>query len=214
MSTKTDTPRPTAWPAAAQLVARWLERRERIDALFDTLPGGLRRCRARALPALGFRRGAARESAGAGIGEVDRPSAALCDAGGAVSRGVRADRGERANTPTRGRWRGLRHAVEQAKVLASAAEARLVNAVVRRAGHGAPCANSRRTGSAPAAVLAACCSHPEWLVQRWLTNFRGAEPARTLLKWNQSPAPVYARWRDRTAPAPEFLKATAWAGFV
>jgi 16S rRNA (adenine1518-N6/adenine1519-N6)-dimethyltransferase len=38
MSTKTDTPRPTAWPAAAQLVARWLERRERIDALFDVPP--------------------------------------------------------------------------------------------------------------------------------------------------------------------------------
>ena len=41
MSIKTDVPRPTAWPAAAQLVARWLERRERIDALFDTLPGKL-----------------------------------------------------------------------------------------------------------------------------------------------------------------------------
>ncbi|MGH7944840.1 MAG: hypothetical protein ACREF9_07505, partial [Opitutaceae bacterium] len=27
-----------AWPAAARLIARWLDRRERIDALLDSLP--------------------------------------------------------------------------------------------------------------------------------------------------------------------------------
>ena len=33
--------RPGGWPAAVNLIARWLERRERLDALVDTLPAGL-----------------------------------------------------------------------------------------------------------------------------------------------------------------------------
>src|SRR5437899_2953496 len=32
---------PGGWPAAVRLLARWLDRRERIDALLDTLPAGL-----------------------------------------------------------------------------------------------------------------------------------------------------------------------------
>src|ERR1051325_8389385 len=33
--------RSLSWPSAAQLVARWLDRRERIDALLDSLPSAL-----------------------------------------------------------------------------------------------------------------------------------------------------------------------------
>src|SRR4051812_44892047 len=32
--------RPDAWAAAARLVARWLDQRERIDALIETIPVG------------------------------------------------------------------------------------------------------------------------------------------------------------------------------
>jgi 16S rRNA (cytosine967-C5)-methyltransferase len=86
----------------------------------------------------------------------------------------------------------VHHAVEQAKVLASPAEARLVNAVVRKL---APRWPQRRRRSWPTAeALAVYFSHPEWLVKRWLLQF-GAEPTRQLLEWNQRPAPVYARWR-------------------
>ena len=41
MSNETISSRPTAWPAAARLIARWLERRERVDELLDTLGGSL-----------------------------------------------------------------------------------------------------------------------------------------------------------------------------
>ena len=38
MSTAPESLPSSAWPAAARLVARWLDRHERIDALLDTLP--------------------------------------------------------------------------------------------------------------------------------------------------------------------------------
>ena len=41
MSDETISSRPTAWPAAARLIARWLERRERVDELLETLGGSL-----------------------------------------------------------------------------------------------------------------------------------------------------------------------------
>lgn len=211
MSTQTDVPRLAAWPAAAQLVARWLERRERIDALFDTLPGklsGTDRARCQHL-VFGVVRHASRleQELAKLIAHPPRYAtrAVLYVAGFELieAEGEHADKGLVAKI--------VHHAVDQAKVLASPAEARLVNAVVRKlatALHAQLAPN--RLAAAP--VLAAYYSHPEWLVQRWLTNF-GAEHTRTLLMWNQSPAPVYARWRDYTAPAPEFLKATAWIGF-
>lgn len=211
MSEKTDSTRPTAWPAAAQLVARWLERRERIDVLFDTLPGkltGAERARCQHL-VFGVVRHASRLETELAKLIAHPPRYAtrsvLYLAGFELieAEGEHADKGLVAKI--------VHHAVDQAKVLASAAEARLVNAVVRKL------ATALHTQLAPnrlaaADVLAAYFSHPEWLVKRWLTNY-GAEHARTLLKWNQSPPPVYARWRDRSSPAPEFLKATAWAGF-
>ena len=37
-ATKPDVSVPAAWPEAARLLARWLDRRERIDVLLDSLP--------------------------------------------------------------------------------------------------------------------------------------------------------------------------------
>lgn len=104
----------------------------------------------------------------------------------------------------------VHHAVEQTKKLASPAEARLVNAVVRKM---APSmAEGPPAKLATAEALAEYFSHPEWLVSRWLLQF-GAEDTRKLLEWNQSPARAYARWRDRESPPPDFFKATDWEGF-
>src|SRR5882672_644037 len=41
MSGATDLPRSAAWPAAARLIGRWLERSERLDALLEALPPDL-----------------------------------------------------------------------------------------------------------------------------------------------------------------------------
>jgi 16S rRNA (cytosine967-C5)-methyltransferase len=105
----------------------------------------------------------------------------------------------------------VHHAVERTKELASPAEARLVNAVVRKiAGRFAEANEPPRLTTAPA--LAEWFSHPEWLVTRWLRQF-GAAGTRALLEWNQQPAPVHARWRSME-PAPEWLKPTKWEGFL
>jgi 16S rRNA (cytosine967-C5)-methyltransferase len=105
----------------------------------------------------------------------------------------------------------VHHAVERTKELASPAEARLVNAVVRKLATILP-AQKAPGAIAPAEALAHYFSHPEWLVKRWLADF-GAAPTRKLLEWNQSPAPLYARWRDASRPAPEWLQPTEWKGF-
>ena len=211
MSHPNESSRLTAWPAAAQLVARWLERRERIDALFETLPGklaGPERARCQHL-VFGVVRHASRLEGELAklIAHPPRYStrSVLYLAGFELieAEGEHADKGLVAKI--------VHHAVDQAKQLASAAEARLVNAVVRKlaiALH-AQLAPNRLAASD---VLASYYSHPEWIVKRWLTNF-GAEHTRALLKWNQSPAPVYARWRDWAAAPPDWLKATPWNGF-
>jgi len=99
-------------------------------------------------------------------------------------------------------------------MVASKAEAGLVNAVVRKLA--AVLAVPPPPKLATAEVLAEYFSHPEWLVKRWLVDF-GAGPTRQLLEWNQQPATVYARWRANFAnpeePPPSFLKPTPWPGF-
>lgn len=211
MSDSSPTTHSAAWPAAAQLVARWLERRERIDALFDTLPGklaGAERARCQHL-VFGVVRHASRleQALAKLIAHPPRYStrAVLFIAGFELieAEGEHADKGMVAKI--------VHHAVDQAKLLSSPAEARLVNAVVRKL------ATALHTQLAPnrlaaAEVLGEYYSHPAWLVKRWLTDF-GAEHTRRLLKWNQTPAPVYARWRDASGPAPAWLKSTAWKGF-
>lgn len=201
----------TPWSYAVKLLTHWLEAGERADSLLDQLPKtftGQDRSRCQSLLF-----GAIRH-----FGRLDQQINAL------VSRPPRArlraillvagfellEGGDEGHLP-----RVVHHAVEQAKTLASPPEARLVNAVVRKL---APALAAQTVPSKLAAAeeLATYYSHPEWLVQRWLTQF-GAPSTRSLLEWNQTPAPVFARWRrlDRE-PSEEELAAllpTQWKNF-
>jgi 16S rRNA (cytosine967-C5)-methyltransferase len=198
----------SAWPAAVRLVARWLDRRERIDLLMEGLPPGLE----------GHERGRCQHLVFGVVRHFGRIDSALC---GLIAHPPRfvtrailyvagfelleppADDGHQA--------RIVHHAVERTKEMSSPAEARLVNAVVRKMA--AILMAERAPGPvAPAGALAAYFSHPEWLVGRWLAEF-GAVVTRSLLEWNQSPGPLYARWRDPAAPAPGWLQPSPWGGF-
>ncbi|HVU23709.1 MAG TPA: RsmB/NOP family class I SAM-dependent RNA methyltransferase [Opitutus sp.] len=213
---------PDAWSAAARLVARWLDRGERVDALLDTpgaLPAGVERARCQHL-VYGVIRHYGRIDAALARLVSHRPRfathAALLLAGFEL---LEAGAGEDATAQVA---KIVHHAVEQTKRLASPAEARLVNAVTRKL---APAlATPPPPKLAPADVLAEYFSHPAWLVRSWLAQF-GAEATRALLEWNQRPAPVYGRWRGSfakaaegggapaTAAPPEWLKPAAWDGF-
>jgi len=200
-----------SWPAAVRLIARWLDLRERIDVLMESLPPGMagaERARCQHL-VFGVVRHFGRIESVLGRLVAHPPRfvtrAVLYTAAfeliEASSEG--ADSGQPA--------RIVHHAVERTKELASPAEARLVNAVVRKMASILP--GQRAPGPIAAAEdLADYFSHPAWLVRRWLAAF-GAGPTRSLLEWNQSPAPLYARWRDSSRPAPEWLQASQWSGF-
>jgi 16S rRNA (cytosine967-C5)-methyltransferase len=210
MSALPDTPRLAAWPTATRLIGRWLERSERLDALLDTLPSdltGAERARCQHL-VFGVVRHFGRLEAAlnrlvahpprfstrgvlfvAGFELIDAAEKMVAD--GIVAKIVH-------------------HAVEQTKTLASPAEARLVNAVVRKLA-----ANLTRVppmAGADPAQLAEYFSHPEWLVRSWLAQF-GPGSTRALLEWNQQPAKVYARWRAMNEVPPAILKPAKWAGF-
>lgn len=197
-----------AWPTAARLTARWLERRERVDALLDTLPrtlAGPDRARCQHL-VLGVVRHFGRIEAALNrlIAHPPRFStrAVLFIAGFELI--------EAASDGDAGRVAKIvHHAVEQTKALASPAEARLVNAVVRKLapdlGRPAPVLN------VSAEELGEHFSHPAWLLRNWLAQF-GPEATRQLLEWNQRPAPVHARWRAEGQPPPDFLKPTERPG--
>jgi 16S rRNA (cytosine967-C5)-methyltransferase len=202
--------RPAAWGAAARLIARWLDQGERIDALLETLPpalGGAERARCQHL-VLGVVRHFGRVETALQRLVAHPPRfttrAVLCVASYELIEAASdaADTGRVAKI--------VHHAVEQTKFLASPAEARLVNAVVRKLVPAmlapAPAAD------APAAQLAEYFSHPEWLVRGWVRQY-GLAATRSLLEWNQRPATVYARWRDAGTAVPAFLKSTPWSGF-
>ena len=214
-----------AWAAAARLVSRWLDRHQRVDELFEALPPGMigaDRARCQHL-VFGVVRHFGRLDA-----ELKRlvahpprfeTRAVLLLAGfeliEAQARGNPDGVGEDKEKDKAG-GEGLtakivHHAVEQAKTLASPAEARLVNAVVRKLA--VALVKSPPPKLADAAVLAEYFSHPEWLVRRWLTQ-AGADATRRLLEWNQQPATVYARWRGPEGSAPpDWFKPTPWPGF-
>lgn len=187
----------SGWTTAVHLTERWLARKERVDSLLEQLTPGLpaqERARAQHL-FFGVVRWASRlEAALAGL-MVRAPRtklhAVLLVTGFELWEG-----GPEATAKV------VHHAVEKAKAVASPAEARLVNAVARKlAGRLA------EEPGTPADEFA----HPDWLVAR-LTRLFGAEATRKLLEWNQTPAPVYARWRS-PAPVPGFLTPTRWPGF-
>ena len=79
----------------------------------------------------------------------------------------------------------------------------LVNAVLRRALR----EKEQLLAARDAAPLAIRCSHPEWLVQRWIKQL-GEAGASALCEWNQLPAPLYVRINQlRPKPAPfEFVE--------
>jgi 16S rRNA (cytosine967-C5)-methyltransferase len=194
------------WPAAVERVARWLDRRERVDVLMEELPDGLtgpERARCQHL-VYGVIRHAGRIEAELGRLIAHPPRfvtrAVLFVAGFELIEAADdpADPGRAA--------RIVHHAVGQAKELASPAEARLVNAVARKL------AAVLAAAPDPAAGWAEAASHPEWLVRRWLATF-GPDATRALLEWNQRPAPVYARWREPARPRPDWLVASGWDGF-
>ena len=215
-----------AWPVAISLLERWLQRGERVDALLESAGrrapdvwSGEERARCQHV-LFGAVRHYGRINA-AVTALVERPPRArlravllvagfeLLEAGMAPS-----DEGQAA--------RIVHHAVDQAKTLLSPAEARLVNAVLRRLGEAAVVGAAPPAAGAGAAELACFFSHPDWLVRRWLAQF-GAEATHRLLQWNQTPPPVYGRWRSAFAttpaagspalPPPAFLQPTGWAGF-
>jgi 16S rRNA (cytosine967-C5)-methyltransferase len=201
----------TPWSHAARLVARWVEKAERVDALLDTIPRS--------------------------VSGVDRGRCQNLFLGSVRHRGrIEAHLKDLITLPPRPRVQGIllvagfelieggdehhaarvgHHAVEQTKVLASPSEARLVNAVVRKlaAGLAAERVPAKEAG---AEQLAEYFSHPGWMVKRWLAQF-GADATRSLLEWNQRPAPLYARWRNReralSGDEVKWLTPTQWNGF-
>lgn len=201
---------PGAWAAAVRLLARWLDRGERIDTLLDTLPTDLtpaERARCQHL-VMGVVRHFGRIDAALARTVAHPPRfitrAILFVAGFELIESGKdgAQDGRAAKI--------VHHAVEQTKSLASPAEARLVNAVVRKL---TPLALEAPPAADVAAErLAEYFSHPEWLVRSWLAQF-GAQATRALLEWNQKPAPVYARWRAAGETPPDLLKPAAWPGF-
>jgi 16S rRNA (cytosine967-C5)-methyltransferase len=209
---KNDSPgTPGAWPSAINLLARWLDRRERIDELIDSLSPGLSGPERARCQHLVF--GVVRH-----FGRLDTALSRLISHPPRFpTRAVLLMAGyeliEAAGTPEADGLvaKIVHHAVEQTKAVASKSEAGLVNAVVRKLA--GVLAAPPPPKVAPAEVLAEYFSHPDWLVRRWLVDF-GAEGTRKLLEWNQQPATVYARWRGPEGEAvPDFLKATPWAGF-
>ena len=205
--------RPDAWAAAARLTARWLERSERIDELLDSLGGsisGPERARCQHL-VFGVVRHFGRITAGLERFVAHPPRfatrAVLCLAGYELIEALaKEDQAEKDGLVAK----IVHHAVEQTKTLASPAEARLVNAVVRKLAGALAVPPPPKL--APAEVLAEYFSHPVWLVRSWLVQF-GAEATRALLEWNQQPAPVYARWRGAETERPAWLKPTDWPGY-
>lgn len=208
----TDTPLSSgAWATAARMLTCWLEANERADTLLENFPPSLGRAeRARCQHLL---YGAVRH-----LGRIEslftplmhkaprqRVKAVLLLAGFELIEG-----GEDGHVA-----RVVHHAVEQTKELASPAEAKMINAVVRKLAAAIE-ADAPPGKLAPAKRLGDYYSHPAWLVERWLTQF-GAADTRALLEWNLAPAPMYARWRptDRAPNTEESaaLTPSAWEGF-
>jgi 16S rRNA (cytosine967-C5)-methyltransferase len=200
-----------SWTSAAGLVAHWIGTGERIDQLMETLPRDLtptERARSQYL-VFGVVRHCGRIEAALGRLIAHPPRfitrAVLLVAGFELIEAA-APAGETGQIA-----RIIHHAVEQAKGLASPAEARLVNAVARKLA--AALADQAPPGpQASAEALAEYYSHPAWLVRRWLGLY-GPDSTRALLLWNQQPAPLYARRRDPAQALPAWARPTDWPGF-
>ena len=200
------------WAAAVALLERWLVRGERADYLLERVERGGGAADRPACQRLlfGAIRHFGRLDAALGPLTARKPRARL--------RAVLLIAGfellEAADEPAEGgrAARVVDHAVGQAKGLLSPPEARLVNAVLRRLADAPDLRAAPPGAGAEASELARFYSHPEWLVRRWQAR-HGADATLRLLRWNQAPPPVYARWRG-PAEAPPWLQPTAWPGFL
>ena len=204
--------RVAAWPEAAWAIAHWLGDRERSDAVLEGLSPtlvGVERARCQHLVYGVIRHHGRLESALRPlVAHPPRPivQGVLRVAGFELIEAL----GNAAEDVEGTVAKIVHHAVERTKSLASASEARLVNAVVRRLGE-VLVAQSVPAKLASAETLGAYYSHPAWLVRRWLAQF-GGDATRALLEWNQQPGSAHVRWRVATPP-PEFLTPTQWPGF-
>lgn len=114
----------------------------------------------------------------------------------------------------------IHHAVDRSREVASAAEARVVNAVLRRVVASLAAATAVEPAFGDAGALAQRFSHPRWLVERWIAAL-GESATRGLLAWDQRPAPVHARIVSGPIPdgpadgltLPAFFRSTPWTGF-
>ncbi|MBE2215705.1 MAG: RNA methyltransferase [Opitutaceae bacterium] len=112
----------------------------------------------------------------------------------------------------------IHHAVDRAREVASPAEARVVNAVLRKVVGTLAAATAVEPAPGDVAALARRHSHPRWLVERWLGAL-GEEATRQLLLWNQSPAPVHARVaagdevHAGQGEAPASFRSTRWPAY-
>ena len=121
-----------AWAAAVRLIARWLDRRERVDELLASLPAtlkGAERARCQHL-VFGVIRHFGRLEAEIGR-LVSHPPRFPTRAVLFVAAFVLIEAADEPAADGRSA-KIVHHAVEQAKHLASPAEAKLVNAVVRK----------------------------------------------------------------------------------
>lgn len=198
---------PSPWAIAVRLLVRWIDHQERADTLLETVPSTISRADRGRVQHLFY--GALRH-----LGRIEahltrwvarpprtRLRAVLLVAGFELIEG-----GAEGHVA-----RVVHHAVEQAKTLASPAEAKLVNAVVRKMAESISL--ERPPGQmASAEVLAEYFSHPVWMVKRWIGAF-GLGSTRKLLESHQRPAALSARWRKPEAPLPAWLEATPIAGF-
>ncbi len=194
------------WAAAVALVERWLAANERVDSLLEQLTPGLtgqERARAQHL-FYGVVRWASRLDL-ALDGLMARPPRTKVRAILLVAGFELLEQGlGKKELPDGVAAKVIHYAVEQAKTVASPKEAGLVNAVARKM--------ATKLTEAPG-TPAGRWAHPAWLVARWEKQF-GAEATAKLLEWNQTPAPVYARWRKKDETSrPDFLVPTKWTGF-
>ncbi|MBA3883028.1 MAG: 16S rRNA (cytosine(967)-C(5))-methyltransferase RsmB [Chthoniobacterales bacterium] len=100
-------------------------------------------------------------------------------------------------------------AVFETVKLASKNSRSLVNAVLRNALRRA----DELQNKTHSAELAIQTSHPQFLVERWRKAF-GADATSTLCRWDNHPAPMYARVNRLKIPVEQFLAADATREFA
>ncbi len=202
------------WEAAVGLVERWLATNERVDALLEQLAPILppqERARAQHLFFGVVRWASTLEAALDGL--MTSPPRTKVTAILMVA-GFEMFETPSGNAGVAGEGLAAKivhHAVEKAKTVASPKEAGLINAVARKQAARLGELAARQPVRTPVA-LAETWAHPLWLVQRWLKEF-GIDATEKFLAWNQTPAPVYARWRAAGMSPPDFLAPTRWPGF-